>query len=191
MARRHLLNGPVQEDARRVAAECCRQFVLEGSQPLLVEGRRLDAGVPWPGAASGGTVPPQLHGHAAFPACGLAHRLRMPTCTPLHADAHKSYDSTYLRLAHSWAGSSIITGGGLRVRARRPGERRSVPTECRLHAEQVEEDHQQMQRCLTGDGLRGRARVVCGDPAEATLHRGTRLPWCGEDGGVRVRRWDS
>ena len=43
-------------------------------------------------------------------------------------------------------------------------------------AEQGEEDQQQMQRCLTGDGVRGRAKVVCGAPAEALLHLATCPP---------------
>ena len=43
-------------------------------------------------------------------------------------------------------------------------------------AEQVEEDLQQMKRCLTGDGVGGRAPVVFDDPAEATLHLETRPP---------------
>ena len=88
-----------------------------------------------------------------------------------------------------------MKGRGPRVRARGPWERRSAPTDdgCLPErksglgitdplaprptaAEQVEEDLQQMKRCLTGDGVRGRARVVCGDPAEATLHLATRPP---------------
>jgi hypothetical protein len=47
---------------------------------------------------------------------------------------------------------------------------------CPTAAEQVEEDLQQMKRCLTGDGVRGRAKMVCGDPAEATLYLETRPP---------------
>jgi hypothetical protein len=43
-------------------------------------------------------------------------------------------------------------------------------------AEQVEEDIQQMTRCLTGDGVRERATLVSADPAEATLHLDTRPP---------------
>jgi hypothetical protein len=43
-------------------------------------------------------------------------------------------------------------------------------------AEQVEGDRQQVKRYLTDDGVRGRATVVCGDPAEATLHIATHPP---------------
>ena len=43
-------------------------------------------------------------------------------------------------------------------------------------AERVEEDLQPMKRCLTGDGVRGRATVVSADPVEATLHLETRPP---------------
>jgi hypothetical protein len=42
--------------------------------------------------------------------------------------------------------------------------------------EQAKEDLQHMTRCLTGDGLRGRATVVSGDPAEATLYLDTSPP---------------
>jgi hypothetical protein len=88
-----------------------------------------------------------------------------------------------------------MRGGGQRVRARCAWERRSVPTGygCMPErnsglgmtdpiaprptaAEQVEENLQQMKRCLTGDGVRGRATVVSGDPVEATLHLATRPP---------------